>query len=161
MKWTKKDRFPADRVGSIKDEISEKVKGVGEHFEEFISEGGKKSDRESKQGTDDGIIERHHTLENETMSAGKARHESEETKSIMIDQETVSTPISLNEKIANQAASSTGTSDYTPLEIGSLPIEKKSYYSHFFALTPLLVTNRGCIKVGSKNFDYIQIIQRE
>jgi hypothetical protein len=160
MKWTKKDRFPTDRVGSIKDEISEKVKGAGAHFEEFISEAGKKTERELRQGTDDGIVESQHPLEKDTTSASEASHLLEEKTSMMVDQEIVSTPISLTEKIASQAASNTSTSEYTPLEIGSLDIEKKSYYSHFFTLTPVLVTNRGSIKVSGKNFYYIQIIQR-
>jgi hypothetical protein len=161
MKWTKKDRFPAERVGSIKNEISERVKGVGEHFEGLISERGKKGDSGSTQGTDDDIIKGQHTLKNETMSALEASHEPEETESIMAEQEAISTPTSLNEKIAYQAASNLGVSEYTPLEIGSLPIEKKSPYSHFFTMTPVMVTNRGCIKVSGKNFDYIQIIQRD
>jgi hypothetical protein len=161
MKWTKKDRFPAERVGSIKDEISERVKSVGEHFEGFISEAAKKSERESRQETADGIIEGQYTMENDTIRGVEASHEQGESKSVMAEEDTVSIPTSLNEKIANQAASNTGTSDYTPLEIGSLPIEKKPYYSHFFTMTPVMVTNRGCIKVSGKNFDYIQIIQRD
>jgi hypothetical protein len=64
------------------------------------------------------------------------------------------------ENIASQAMADTSSSEYAPLEIGSLKIEKGSYYSHYFSLTPVLVTNRGCIKVSGKNFDYIQIIQR-
>lgn len=38
MKWTKNKRFPNDKVGIIKDEISDKVKGVGAHLEGFITD---------------------------------------------------------------------------------------------------------------------------
>ena len=37
MKWTKNERFPNDKVGIMKDEISDRVKGVGARFEDFVS----------------------------------------------------------------------------------------------------------------------------
>jgi len=49
-------------------------------------------------------------------------------------------------------------------DIGSLPIEKKSYYSHLFPMSPRIVTNRGCIRLEGngtrRNIDFIQIIQK-
>jgi hypothetical protein len=90
----------------------------------------------------------------------KADHGVMQGESVVLDKEIVSTPKSISENIVSLAKANTSTSEYTPLEIGSLKVEKGSYYSHFFSLTPVLVTNRGCIQVSGKNFDYIQIIQR-
>ena len=50
------------------------------------------------------------------------------------------------------------------MDIGSLPIEKKSYYSHLFPMSPRIITNRGCIRLEvdgtRRNIDFIQIIQK-
>jgi len=49
-------------------------------------------------------------------------------------------------------------------DIGSLPIEKKPYYSYLFAMSPRIITNRGCIRFEGngtrRNIDFIQIIQK-
>ena len=45
-------------------------------------------------------------------------------------------------------------------EIGTNDIEKGDYYSRYFAQTPRMVTNRGCIDVENSNIDTIQIIQK-
>ena len=45
-------------------------------------------------------------------------------------------------------------------EIGTYDIEKGDYYSRYFAQTPRMVTNRGCIDVKNSNIDTIQIIQK-
>jgi hypothetical protein len=48
-------------------------------------------------------------------------------------------------------------------DIGSLPIEKGSYYSYLFPLSPRVTTNRGCIRFEANdksNIDFIQLIQR-
>ena len=49
-------------------------------------------------------------------------------------------------------------------DIGSLPIEKKSYYSYLFPMSPRIITNRGCIRLEgngtTRNIDFIQIIQK-
>ena len=41
-----------------------------------------------------------------------------------------------------------------------LPIEQPPYYSYNFPMTPRIVTNRGCIRIKNRNFDFIQIIQK-
>lgn len=46
------------------------------------------------------------------------------------------------------------------LERGSHPLEGKPYYSHKFGLNSKFTTNRGMIKVSGKNFDLIQVLQR-
>ena len=46
-------------------------------------------------------------------------------------------------------------------EIGTDEIENDDdYYSRYFAQTPRMVTNRGCIDVKNSNIDVIQIIQK-
>ena len=161
MKWTKNERFPSDKVGTIKDEISDKVKGVGARLEGFVSDGSEdgKSEELRRKGKDD-IIEGPLSPKKVVTGTDKADHGVMQGESAMLDKEIVSTPQSISENIVNLAKANTSTSEYTPLEIGSLKVEKGSYYSHFFSLTPVLVTNRGCIQVSGKNFDYIQIIQR-
>jgi hypothetical protein len=162
MKWTKNERFPNDKVGTIKDEISDKVKGVGARFESFVSDGsGSDESKDLRQRGKDDIARSQDLPKKVVMDTDKANHGMVQAESAIIDKDIVSTPESIGENIASQAMANTSTPQYTPLEIGSLKIERDpTYYSHFFALTPVLVTNRGCIQVGGKNFDYIQIIQR-
>ena len=45
-------------------------------------------------------------------------------------------------------------------EIGTDDVEKDDYYSRYFAQTPRMVTNKGCIDVKNSNIDAIQIIQK-
>lgn len=161
MKWTKNERFPNDKVGTIKDEISDKVKGVGARLEGYVSNesGGDKKEDLVQKGKDD-IVGSQHLPKNVVTVTDKANHGMVQGESAILDKDIVSTPQSIGENIVSQAMANTSSSEYTPLEIGSLKIEKNSYYSHFFSLTPVLVTNRGCIQVSGKHFDYIQIIQR-
>jgi hypothetical protein len=162
MKWTKNERFPNDKVGAIKDKISDKVNGVSARFEGFVSDGsGSGKNKDLGRRAEEEIIGNQDLPKKiEMRDAGKANHSIPDTEPAILDKEIVSTSKSIGESIADQAKANTSTSEYTPLEIGSLKIERNSYYSHFFSLTPLLVTNRGCIRVSGKNFDYIQIIQR-
>ena len=70
--------------------------------------------------------------------------------------------IGLNERMA-QEISRNGIECKAITDIGSLPIEKRSYYSHLFPLSPRVTTNRGCIRLegnGKSNIDFIQVIQR-
>ena len=161
MKWTKNERFPNDKVGIIKDEISDKVKGVGAHLEGFITDEsrGENSEDSKRRGRVD-MVESEHLPKKVVIDTDKVNHGTGQEESTILDQEIVLTPESIGESIVSQAIANTSTPEYTPLETGSLQLEKNSYYSHFFSLTPVLVTNRGCIQVRGKNFDYIQIIQR-
>ncbi|RNJ75594.1 MAG: hypothetical protein D9C04_07345 [Nitrosopumilus sp. B06] len=45
-------------------------------------------------------------------------------------------------------------------EIGTDDVELGDYYSRYFAQTPRMVTNRGCIGVKDSNIDVVQIIQK-
>jgi 8-oxo-dGTP pyrophosphatase MutT (NUDIX family) len=67
--------------------------------------------------------------------------------------------INLNERLAEEIKEEIGI-DCEAIESGSLPIEHKPYYSYIFPMSPKFITNRGCIRVKSKSFDLIQIIQR-
>jgi hypothetical protein len=70
--------------------------------------------------------------------------------------------ISLNERMA-QEISKNGIECKAIADIGSLPIERRSYYSYLFPLSPRVTTNRGCIRPewdGKSNIDLIQIIQK-
>ena len=45
-------------------------------------------------------------------------------------------------------------------KVGSDDIEKGDYYGRYFAQSPRMVTNRGCLYVKNSNIDAIQIIQK-
>jgi len=66
--------------------------------------------------------------------------------------------VNLNESLA-QSIERIGI-DCEAIEVNSLAIENRPYYSYKLPMTPKIVTNRGCIKVNGKSFGLIQIIQR-
>ena len=45
-------------------------------------------------------------------------------------------------------------------QIGTDDVEKGDYYSRYFAQTPRMITNRGCLDIKNSNIDVIQIIQK-
>lgn len=45
-------------------------------------------------------------------------------------------------------------------EIATDTVETDDYYSRYFAQTPRMVTNKGCLDVKNSNIDVIQIIQK-
>jgi hypothetical protein len=70
--------------------------------------------------------------------------------------------MNLNETLAKEISQNRVGCKAT-IDRDSLPIEKGPYYSHFFPMSPRIVTNRGCIKLegnGTRNIDFIQIIQK-
>jgi hypothetical protein len=71
--------------------------------------------------------------------------------------------MNLNEILAKEI-SQNGIECKAITDIGSLPIEKKPYYSYLFPMSPRIVTNRGCIRLEGngtrRNIDFIQIIQK-
>ena len=75
------------------------------------------------------------------------------------DPETTIRRITLNDKLAEEIREEIGI-DCQAMDVNSLPVEHKPYYSYFFPMSSRIVTNRGCIRVKSKSFDLIQIIQR-
>jgi hypothetical protein len=48
----------------------------------------------------------------------------------------------------------------TPKDLATDEVEKGDYYGRYFAQTPRMVTNKGCLTVKGKNIDVIQIIQK-
>ena len=50
--------------------------------------------------------------------------------------------------------------DCSPVLTGSHELELEQYYSHLFALSPHLVTNRGLVKLHGRKVDYVQVLQR-
>ena len=51
--------------------------------------------------------------------------------------------------------------DSEPLDVGTSDVETSGdYYSRYFAQTPRMITNRGCVDVKGSNIDAIQIIQK-
>jgi lysophospholipase L1-like esterase len=77
---------------------------------------------------------------------------------IIKDEET----ISLNERLAQQIIQSEIECN-AMIDIGSHEIEQQPCYSFLFAMSPTIVTNRGCIRLdgnGRRNIDFIQIIQK-
>jgi hypothetical protein len=47
------------------------------------------------------------------------------------------------------------------LLLGSHQLERQeTYYSHSFALSSRLVTNKGLIRIVGKNIDFVQLLQR-
>ena len=47
------------------------------------------------------------------------------------------------------------------LPLGSHQLERQeTYYSHSFALSSRLVTNKGLISIMGKNIDCVQVLQR-
>ena len=78
---------------------------------------------------------------------------------IILEQEKT---MNLNETLAKKI-SQNGIECKAITDIGSLPIEKRSYYSHLFSMSPRIITNRGCIRLegnSRRNIDFIQIIQK-
>lgn len=45
-------------------------------------------------------------------------------------------------------------------EIATDEVEKGDYYSRYFAQTPRMITNKGCIEIKNSNIDVVQIIQK-
>lgn len=45
-------------------------------------------------------------------------------------------------------------------QIGTDAVETGEYYSRYFAQTPRMITNKGCLDVKNSNIDVIQIIQK-
>ncbi|HKU48672.1 MAG TPA: hypothetical protein VJP79_01860 [Nitrososphaera sp.] len=64
----------------------------------------------------------------------------------------------LNEILAEQMKKSGIQCESLP--IGSHPLERTPVYSHMFALSSKITTNKGLIKVRARNVDYVQVIQR-
>jgi hypothetical protein len=88
----------------------------------------------------------------------KATKDSNMANSSEENPEIVIKRVNLNESVA-QSIERIGI-NCEAIEVNSLAIENRPYYSYKLPMTPKIVTNRGCIKVNGKSFGLIQIIQR-
>ena len=88
----------------------------------------------------------------------KATKDSNVANSSEENPEIVIKRVNLNESVA-QSIERIGI-DCQAIEVNSLAIENRPYYSYKLPMSPKIVTNRGCIKVNGKSFGLIQIIQR-
>ena len=66
--------------------------------------------------------------------------------------------MSTHERLANEMKQS--KIECEALSLGSHPIEGTEYYSQTFSMSPILVTNKGLVKISGKNIDYVQLLQR-
>lgn len=67
--------------------------------------------------------------------------------------------VAAHEKLAQEMKKS--EIDCEALPLGSHQLEREeTYYSHSFALSSRLVTNKGLIRVAGKNIDFVQVLQR-
>jgi hypothetical protein len=70
--------------------------------------------------------------------------------------------ISLNQRLAQEIIQN-GIECKAITDMELYEIEKKHHYSYLFAMSPRIITNRGCIRLegnGTRNIDLIQIIQK-
>jgi hypothetical protein len=78
---------------------------------------------------------------------------------ILKDEET----ISLNERLAREIVQN-GIECEAMTNTGSPSVTKKSCYSYLYAMSPRIITNRGCIRLsegnGTRNINFIQIVQK-
>jgi hypothetical protein len=91
----------------------------------------------------------------------KTRTEEEKDDQPLPDPESMVKIVSLNEKLAEELRQQvTGGVDCQAIEVNSLRIEHKPYYSYKFSMSPKIITNRGCISIKGRKFSLVQIIQR-
>jgi hypothetical protein len=78
---------------------------------------------------------------------------------ILKDEET----ISINERLAQEIIQN-GIECEAMTNTRSLSVTKKPCYSYLYAMSPRIITNRGCIRLsernGTRNIDFIQIVQK-
>jgi hypothetical protein len=70
--------------------------------------------------------------------------------------------ISPNQRLAQEAIQN-GIECKAITDMELFEIEKKHHYSYLFAMSPRIITSRGCIRLegnGTRNIDLIQIIQK-
>jgi hypothetical protein len=66
--------------------------------------------------------------------------------------------INLNERLAEEMKKN--GIDCKAVEVNSLSIEQKPYFSNNFAMSSKFITNRGCIRINYRNIDIVQIIEK-
>ena len=135
--------LPSSRNKKAKQEVGVKSRPLLKKLATIISIQSNKTIEETKRGIEADM---------------KATKDSSVAKSSEEMPEIVIKRVNLNESLA-QAMERIGI-DCEAIEVNSLAIENRPYYSYKLPMTPKIVTNRGCIKVNGKSFGLIQIIQR-
>ena len=94
-----------------------------------------------------------HTHHSSHSDSDEGEHGHGDTEPIIIKR------IPVHEKMANEMHEN--GIDCEALPYGSHQLEREeAYYSHSFALSSRLVTNKGIIRVSGRNIDFVQILQR-
>ena len=103
--------------------------------------------------------EEYETLKQQKITTTSTAAKTSKSEIILENEKTMN----INEVLAKEI-SQNGIECQAIMDIGSLPIEKKSYYSHLFPMSPRIITNRGCIRLEvdgtRRSIDFIQIIQK-
>jgi hypothetical protein len=76
-----------------------------------------------------------------------------------IDPEITTKLVTLNEQLAEEMRQEIHV-ECQAVEVNSLPIEHKPYYSYKVPMSPRIITNRGCIRVKGRKFGLVHVIQR-
>jgi hypothetical protein len=84
----------------------------------------------------------------------KIRTEKKDDDLPLPDPEIITKIVALNEKLAEELRQQVIGEGINcqAIEVNSLPIEHKPYYSYKFPMSPMIVTNRGCISVKGRKF---------
>jgi len=85
----------------------------------------------------------------------KIRTEKKDDDLPLPDPEIITKIVALNEKLAEELRQQVIGEGINcqAIEVNSLPIEHKPYYSYKFPMSPMIVTNRGCISVKGRKFN--------
>ena len=93
---------------------------------------------------------KHHSPQAESH---EEEHGNGDSESIIIER------VAAHEKLAQDIMKS--GIDCVAVTLGSHQLEREeTYYSHGFALSSRIVTNKGLIEIRGKNIDFVQILQR-
>jgi hypothetical protein len=97
-----------------------------------------------------GVEHKHHSPHAESH---EVEHGHDDSESITLER------VAAHEKLARDIMKS--GIDCVAVTLGSHQLEREeTYYSHGFALSSRLVTNKGLIEIRGKNIDFVQILQR-
>jgi hypothetical protein len=98
-------------------------------------------------------------MESERIKVSESASIQSSSDIILKDEET----ISINERLAQEIIQN-GIECEVMTNTRSLSVTKKPCYSYLYAMSPRIITNRGCIRLsernGTRNIDVIQIVQR-
>jgi hypothetical protein len=98
-------------------------------------------------------------MESERIKVSESASIQSSSDIILKDEET----ISINERLAQEIIQN-GIECEAMTNTRSLSVTKKPCYSYLYAMSPRIITDRGCIRLsernGTRNIDFIQIVQK-